>query len=373
ADRSFRYRDQVWEQIGRRTGTWGRRAFHDVPIDEIHLDDPDEFLRGIENMLVNARVAPERVSERMADAFQQQHRVGRVAVFEAALDDIAESLVAQGVSEFAANALTTWVRQGRNIMDDTANRLRDLGVADEVVTDLVDRLRRGRAGFDEVAETLVENGMTLPEANRVVTELTQRQRLDRLFNTDDAGQSVAGLPECQRINSRGETVAVPRAHLTTEMAPDVVHVPNWREIKRLTGAWDRIAPLLSHHTKFHTGLFGREFKPGDARFLWRAMDALSTGVWKRTTLLRLAWPVRQVIGDEQARMAAAGSMPSLWRNPIRYLGVLIGDDHLARNLDDLADQPNGFYRATAEFQRAMMPNGLVDDDQIRRLRSTEVP
>lgn len=287
-DRGFRYRPPTLHR-----STWVRRAFTDMPVDRISTQDGEGFLHGLEAVLVNGRVPDDVLSSRMTDAMAAQTPVGRVAVYERALDDVASVLAD------------------------------DFGIAKE------DALKLTRHIGEE------------------------HQDRWRLFNTTDGVAAPAfGDDEVLLINGEAAGGVRPRAHLTAEMAPEFLQVPNTREIRRLTGAFRKMSPLLMDATT------GRLTAP--ARFI----DNLQSNVWKRITLLRLAWPVRQVLIDEQLRLMASG-LPSIWRHPIHLLSSVLLDSRMERRMLELADEPNGVLTATSEWQGAQLAS-LSDMTDVRR-------
>ena len=287
-DRTFTYNPP---NVNR--GSWTRRAFSDMPVNRLRTDNPAEFLTGLDSMLTNARVPQATIAARIRQAAEAPTTVGRVGVFEQGLDDIADALVARGVPEQAARAVTGHI--------------------------------------EEYART------------------------DRLFNTRD-GIETAALPEQQVFAPDGRVVhAEPRAHLAVEMAPEMVQVPNIREIRRLSSWMQKVGPLF----------VGPE---GDWQALGRVpqfLDGLSTNVWKRLTLLRVAWPVRQVLIDEQGRMAAAG-VPSIWRHPVHLLASLMVDGRTEARMLGSIDEANGAFLMADEYQASLLRGGVYDPIDLKR-------
>lgn len=301
-DRSFRYAQPTADMT---RGSWWRRSLAMAPASEIRLDRSDEFMHGIYDVLANALVPRETIEARMRDAALATERGGRVAVFEAALDDVARSLIDSGLDEPSARALT----------------------------------------------------------RHVVGDATQ----DRVFAAFNGAIST-DLPDFKIPDGNGGFRPEPRAHLYSEFAPDSVKIPNAREIKRLTTSLGRLKPLFMATTNRLNGngeivrLAGRYQNAGR---MIQAADFVTTHLWKPATLLRPAYALRQAL-DETLRTAAAGA-PTFWNHPIHYLMSVAFDPAMDRKLMSALDQPNGGFLMMDEFQRSMMQGDILSIDDVRRV------
>lgn len=264
----------TWARAAEPDNTWLRRATSQVPEHRLDMTDPLRFLTGIEDYLVNARVPSERIGQRLRQAAEMQTPVGRVGVVEAALDDVAETLIARGIDEDAARAVTGWAR---------------------------------------------EHAAT-----------------DRLFNTGPAANSLPGQPTTPAYIDGVEWR--PEAHLGSELAPDVMTLPNIREIKRMTSFLQRMGPL---------GI------TDEGRNIAISAAESSMGMWKKIVMLRPAYVIRQILGDEQFRLSIAG-MPSIFRHPIQLLASVLTDARFTDDLLAAADEPNGLARVMRERARVQM-------------------
>jgi hypothetical protein len=303
-------------------GTWIRRAFAEMPATRFDLTNHEGFLKSLDDLLINGEVSKDTTAlliRRAADAVNQ---IDRVDVLEDGLKAIRSELVARGIDEDAASAVTRLI--------------------------------------------------------------TGEGTSNRLFNTAANGEHVATFPSEIRYTLDGAVETYPRAHLATEMAPEVVDIPNLREIKRLTSAMQKVAPLLKKTrvipepvadwlspirvTQETGALTGATLKPGSYQNLGRVVhfaDFMSQAVWKPFTLLRPAWLVRQVLIDEGLRGAATG-MPSIYNRPWAVLAAMM-DEATEKALIEGVDQPNGTLRGVQQFAEAQMSIGIIDPVQARRI------
>lgn len=248
------------------------------------------------------------------------------------------------------DAMTQVERWGRNAKMD-----------DELLTGYLDRLARtggSRPGILKVVQDVMsETGGILEKAG--VSDPVVRSRLTRMFAdshedarkffVDEIGNDV---PTWTKVLSNGEMVEVGGPQLLIEAVGRYIPLPDYKPVRRLTSTMPH---LLSRTYSNGEGEL-RAF----SNFIMNAQEK----VWKPMTLLRAAWPVRQV-GEEQFRMAAAGR-DSMFRSPISYIAYVIGrkgDTDLLGSALEEADQ----------FKRAMIRGfGGFLDDAPNRVR-THVP
>lgn len=153
----------------------------------------------------------------------------------------------------------------------------------------------------------------------------------------------ADTPPWEHMNMNGDIVKVPGAHLPLEHIGRYIHLPDQREVRRLTSKFNFLTakgtdiPVLTP-LKIKAGIeeaANTKDIIGLPRLPVAAADYLMSEYLKPMWLMRLAWPVR-VIGEEQLRMAGAG-LDSVVKHPISYLATVIGGDQnrMVRMLDKM--------------------------------------
>lgn len=219
----------------------------------------------------------------------------------------------------------------------------------------LDRINVFERGLQTVNRTIVDSYGVHPDVARQLTGwITEQHAVQRrMFNlADESAATVASRPATGTLLVDGRPNYLRHAHLDSEMAPEVFTIPNVREIRRLTGSLRGMGPLLMDEA-------------GKLRLPYRFLEGLSNNVWKRVTLLRLAWPVRQVLIDEQLRLAATG-LPSMYRHPIQLLAAML-DDSFERKLLEAGEDPNAVLHAADEFQGAQLQHIPYSDVKRRAL------
>jgi len=149
----------------------------------------------------------------------------------------------------------------------------------------------------------------------------RRYFVDEAANPQDPGVFTMLL-------GNGESVPVPLAHIVSEMAGTFIPVPgDPRQIRRMTDFIKRSDGVLNQ-LRLGKGdpskgsiWYNKQFQ--DRMGLRLADNFMS--IWKPAILLRPAWTIR-VVGEEQARLAAAGL--SEFNHPFRAMVVSMTDKNL---------------------------------------------
>jgi hypothetical protein len=160
-----------------------------------------------------------------------------------------------------------------------------------------------------VEDALVAHGLKPADARRATTFFKDADADLRAFNVDDVGLPVNARPSSMPLGPG--SVPLDGPHLATEILDRYVELPNARDIKRATSALKPLfdAPVMG------TGVSGAV----------AAADFMTSDLFKTFALVtRPAWMVR-VVGEELARIAAAG-LTSLFNHPLSYIAWVVGDE-----------------------------------------------
>lgn len=217
-----------------------------------------------------------------------------------------------------------------------------------------------KAALDDVAtRAAVENGVPVHQAKRMTTLFADGRNNTRSYFVDAIGEdrNVLGV----MVN--GQLSPTPSPHLMSEMIGRHMPMPDARSIRRA---------FSDPATKWLT----TNADTNGLRLPWATLTALQDRIWKPGALLRGAWPVR-VLGEEQARIAAAGfkSMPN---HPMGYIAFMLGDRNRTGRMLEKFGQPEAAQRVSKaqadvfggilaesdEFGAAMYrtSGGLLDDE-----------
>lgn len=178
-----------------------------------------------------------------------------------------------------------------------------------------------------------------PKIAEAVTRFTTNQKDDALWFVNRLGHEMEGPHRKTRMTLDGMEVAAPGPQLITELFKGVVHMPDPRLVRHAAAELDLAGRLAN---RFATRGASHMF---DQRALVRLTNQAMTKAWKPMVLLRIAWPVR-VVGEEQARMAAAGvSRP--FTHPIHHISMALADRKMTDVLGDSFTHADEFARARA--------------------------
>lgn len=162
--------------------------------------------------------------------------------------------------------------------------------------------------------TLKDKGDVKSRVRDLVSFKLNWDEQHRAFNVDDIGQNkwFSG------VRVTGKDVYGPTPHLVTEGLATGFDLPDPRDLARAT-------------SKLRWAL---ENNAGQQRLPVLLGDWFTQQVFKPMVLLRLAWPIR-VIGDEQARMGAAG-YDSMFTSPLSVIAwALSGEGKVGRAINKL--------------------------------------
>jgi hypothetical protein len=161
---------------------------------------------------------------------------------------------------------------------------------------------------------LVKEWGVSPARARKLTASHQRLSDDlTAYDFDDMGRNVDTLAPL-RIDVEGTMIDVrPTPGLISELIDDVIHLPDARDIRRVT-------PIV----KQLQGVYDSGLWKGSVDFA----DAVMTQIWKPLQLLRGAYTVR-VVGEEQVRVAASG-YDSLFNHPASAIAWQLSVDPQSR-------------------------------------------
>ncbi len=217
---------------------------------------------------------------------------------------------------------------------------RNNAIVEEAMDDLT-RLTNGNAegAFEilhkisrEAKKNLVANGVHEDIAEYAVKLVREAREDGGLFAIDDIG-NVIDYPGTSVRGLAGHPVNHSSPQLTAELFGGKIHLPDPSTVRRAVSEQDAIGKLMTTVTtdklmRVNLGRGGRLFEFGlnpnfQRRAALRAIDAGVRRMWRPMVLLRLAFPIRIVGLDEQARMAAAG-LDSMWAHPISYMAYTFG-------------------------------------------------
>ncbi|MFP4512074.1 MAG: hypothetical protein ACLFRV_03900 [Acidimicrobiales bacterium] len=188
---------------------------------------------------------------------------------------------------------------------------------------------------DGLRDTLIEMGVHRRNANRLSRMWGDRVAGDRQWATTDSGADIT-IPRA--IGPDGP-IESPGPMLESELVQRYIPMPaDTRDIRRQLMPFK---PLLDNPVSD-----------------WSTAAAIGVqqALWKPMVLMRPAWAVR-VVGEEQARLAAAG-WSSMFRHPLEYLGILS-----RRRMDEgLAGDP---IRLMEEHAESMSRMGGLGRDPSR--------
>jgi len=200
-------------------------------------------------------------------------------------------------------------------------------------------------------QNLIDNGVK-PEMADVVTKLIREAKEDGLFNLNATGDTIS-YPGTSLRALAGKPVSIASPQLQSELFGGQLRLPDPSKLRRIVSEQSRVARAtsalttdkikiretvrgISQRTKNMVrqesgiGMLDEEkifqiaTNPDfNRRWLLRMADAGVRRIWRPMVLLRIAFPVRIIGLDEQARMGAYG-LDSMWRHPVSYFAYTLG-------------------------------------------------
>ncbi len=274
---------------------------------------------------------------------------------------------------------------------------------DDIMRELAGLAPHDGAGVANVVKrTMDAVGMSMRQQGiderfiRQVTRLWEETVDDRLYFVNSVGETVDYPGTGFSALVDGEIAPMPGPQLLNEFHHGVINVPDprllrrtlaegnvWgRTMNRVTTQKGRKLPDIDWLREQRrlaaddgaTGLgFFEDFKVKNwddyganlaDRAAIRYARTLVNNVWKPAKLLRLGYPIKIILGDEQARMAAIGlsNFWAPWRsgdNPLSYFAVVLGNRKLVQRIlgdtnIDVLDKP---MRIASEYQDTVKLKG----------------
>lgn len=153
---------------------------------------------------------------------------------------------------------------------------------------------------DVVGQTLKSLGVDAVTANRAVRSWRNTVNDLRHFNINDIGDNV----DFPGVQHGDDMTAAPSPHLFVEYLNNNIPLPDVRDIRTAVSKLRNITDSAPAH------------------LVQDASDFINNNIFKPWALLRGAWPIR-VLGEEQARMGAAG-YSSFLHDPASYIALITG-------------------------------------------------
>ena len=205
-----------------------------------------------------------------------------------------------------------------------------------------------RDGVEAWAGNLKAQGFndTLVES---ISRLYERHAEFRAFWLDRVGQAQYFPAAPVKMNLNGEVVALPAAHLFSEMMEQMIPILDPRNVRKAVRKADRQGKAA------RAAVSASDWEKFGNNMLKTLGDGFLNRVWKPFVLLRVAWPVR-VIGEEQLRLAATG-MTSIFRHPLQHISMVMA----GKTAEDVYGRQ---FRNVDEWERAMSSRGLGFIDRV---------
>ena len=182
---------------------------------------------------------------------------------------------------------------------------------------------------------------------RQITRLWEESQADSLYFVNAVGEVVEYPGSGFAALLDGEMAMMPGGQLLNEFHHGVINVPDPSVLRRTLAEGNKWGRTLNRVTTQKGGripklsdiegigdLRPRNWDDGGANLAERAAlryaRSFMSNVWKPAKLLRLGYPLKIILGDEQARMAAIGlsNFWTPWRggdSPLAYLSILLAD------------------------------------------------
>ena len=222
-----------------------------------------------------------------------------------------------------------------------------------------------RRFMDHAFEQLTEAGVQKGVATEITKFTAQFRKtvnssvLDDLRGDADwfinrVGDVVREPNAATKVLVDGREIASPGPQLITELFNGQVALADHNLIRRAVASTDRLGRITNKLVTRGADNFFQE------RWGLRVANTVLSQVWKPLVLLRVAWPVR-VVGEEQARMSAAGlgSMfsiaPGSGHHPLSYFAMMMGRK-------GMVDVKGGEIAAAEEFMQAMARRANFDGE-----------
>ncbi len=186
---------------------------------------------------------------------------------------------------------------------------------------------------------LVERGLDKQVAE-AVTKFIGSDSAHSIYHIDNVGNLVAD----GRIMAQGQVLHSLSPVLYSELFKGVIQMPNPRLIRHAANELDAFGRRMNWIATQGIGQAGTDglFRQ---RVVFRVTNNIMTKYWKPSVLLRIAWPVR-VVGEEQARLLAAGSSQIL-THPIHWISRVIHSKSSTDVVGDLFTEGERFSAAGA--------------------------
>jgi hypothetical protein len=170
------------------------------------------------------------------------------------------------------------------------------------------------AAKEAVAAQLKAAGVDAPNSARL-SRMWDSYGALRAYNIDVMTGLEVPLPNTMRAG--GTVIQTPTPQTLEQMMSRFVPMPSMREYRAVSARTSKLARMSAANVKVGQKIASLQIGAG------LAADTFSK-VWKPLQIYRGAY-VPRVVGDEQARMAAAG-MSSMFSSPLSYFALAIMDD-----------------------------------------------
>ncbi|GAF68516.1 unnamed protein product, partial [marine sediment metagenome] len=297
---------------------WGGRMVNNQSNTAIRTDDIDTGYRQVERLVRNAGMEPDSMLAKTSE--------GRV-IEAKSMDELTAQLVGK---------------------EKIVGKVHDVDHAMYSFSQLSNGNGQGaframREVYDSIALKMEMDGIPEPFI-RAVTSMVEEMGATSKFFTDAVGETgkYPGVGFMSMVD--GKAAIQPGPQLIYEMFSGSINVPDPRLLRRTlaeTGMIRRQVNMLTTQKKIRPVLDGDSglldfgsWKPRgdlDDRAALKYARLYISNIWKPMKLLRFGYIPKVVLGDEQARMTAAG-LSSMWApgritkgdSPIAYLSYLLG-------------------------------------------------
>ena len=245
--------------------------------------------------------------------------------------DLQKSLV--NVASTEGGNFEAYYKQFSDLMSIANRTLRAKGVSDEAA-DAATQLMN----YDALTAALKDMGA------------------DAMYFTNAVGDTVTTPGSSVKVIVDGKEFNMPAPQLITELFNGHLPMPDSAMLRRVVNNTDRIGKL----TNTITTVGGEGLQQ---RVLVRAATVATQSFFKPLVLFRLAFPIRVIGIDEQARMAAS-NLESVWSHPISYFSYLLGRKF---HVDEAGDVFIKVQRRNGKRVRGALSHGKVTDDLLTKV------
>ena len=249
-----------------------QRYMSKLPGSFVDVDNPEDFAHHLELWGVNAELPVEDVGRIAKRAALSTNRQEAYDALEDAWTTTQRVLVDEGVDPHIARRVTSFFHE--------------------------DGMAVGKAFVDDAGEDFAARQMIQVSDEMLATN----PALGETIITDATGNA--------RAIAVGDEIPLGDALIYNELLSQRVHLPDFRPIKQQIGAMRTISKARN----------AAVVKSSYAQVAG-AVDGAS-GLWKKWTLMRFGFAVRNV-AEQQAAMAAEGHA-SMFRHPLDYVSYVIG-------------------------------------------------